>query len=124
MHNNSSEVSHIYPYVDDATISVRQRNWDWDNDGVIRIVSTERNGQLMELSGEDEWGQSDFGINDEEKNASLDFQLHKRKDFLVRNNNVVINIRNQYDDFMPFFVIPIGGVPKYKYTIGVKPKSN
>jgi hypothetical protein len=121
MHNDANEVSHIYPYVDDRTISVRQWNWDWDNDGLIRIVSTERSGQLMTISGDDVSGTSDFGINEAEKNASLDFQLHKRKDFLVRNNNVVINIRNQYNEVMPFFVIPIGGVPKYKYSIGATP---
>ncbi len=124
LHNNNSEVSHIYPYVDDQAISVKQMNWDWDNDGIIRIVSVARKGQLTEISGEDEWGVDEFQILDEEKNSSLDLQLHKRKDALVKNNNVVINVRNQYDKVMPFFVIPLGGVPKYKYTIGVKPKTN
>ena len=123
MHNSNTEVSHIYPYVDDATISIKQRNWDWDNDGIIRIVSVAKKGQLTTVSGEDEWGEDNIGILDLEKNSSLDMQFHKRKDFMVKNNNVVINVRNQYDEFMPFFVLPIGGVPKYKYSIGVKPQS-
>ena len=124
MHNSVAEVSHNYPYVDDRAISVRQSNWDWDNDGLIRIVSVARKGQLSQISGEDTWGHDEFQVLEEEKNTSLDLQLHKRKDFLVRNNNVVINVRNQYNEVMPFFVLPIGGVPKYKYSIGVKPKSN
>ena len=125
MHNNPNEVSHIYPFVDDRAISVKQWNWDWDNDGIIRIVSVARKGQLSKVSGDDVWIEDDFQILEGEKNTSLDLQLHKRKhNPLVRNNNVVINVRNQYNEVMPFFVIPIGGVPKYKYTIGVTKKSN
>ena len=125
MHNNPNEVSHIYPFVDDRAISVKLWNWDWDNDGIIRIVSFARKGQLSKVSGDDTWVEDEFQILEGEKNKSLDLQLHKRKyNPLVRNNNVVINIRNQYNEVMPFFVIPIGGVPKYKYTIGVTKKSN
>jgi len=125
MHNNPNEVSHIYPFVDDRAISVKQMNWDWDNDGIIRIVSVARKGQLSKVSGDNEWAEDEFQILEGEKNTSLDLQLHKRKsEPLVRNNNVVINVRNQYNEVMPFFVIPIGGVPKYKYSIGVTKKSN
>jgi hypothetical protein len=125
MHNNPNEVSHIYPFVDDRAISVKQWNWDWDNDGIIRIVSVARKGQLSKVSGDDVWIEDDFQILEGEKNTSLDLQLHKRKhNPLVRNNNVVINVMNQYNEVIPFFVIPIGGVPKYKYTIGVTKKSN
>lgn len=123
MHNNPNEVSHIYPFVDDRAISVKQWNWDWDNDGIIRIVSVARKGQLSKVSGDDTWVEDDFQILEGEQNTSLDLQLIKRKvPPLVRNNNVVINVRNQYDEVMPFFVIPIGGVPKYKYSIGAKQK--
>jgi hypothetical protein len=120
MHNNPNEVSHIYPFVDDRAISVKQWNWDWDNDGIIRIVSVARKGQLTKVSGDDTYVEDVFQVLEGEKNSSLDLQLIKRKvPPLVRNNNVVINIRNQYDEVMPFFVIPIGGVPKYKYSIEV-----
>ena len=44
----------------------------------------------------------------------------KKKSPPVRNNNVVINVRNQYNELLPFYVIPIGGVPKYDYNIAVK----
>jgi hypothetical protein len=124
MHNDPNEVSHIYPYIDDATIKVVQKNFDWDNDGIIRVVSVARAGHPCTISGDDGWKESEFIILDEEKNTSLDFQFIKRKSSPVKNNNVVISVKNQYGDLLPFFTIPIGGVPKYKYSIGVKKKSN
>jgi len=123
MWNDPEQTSHIYPYIDDRTISVRQTNFDWDDDGFIRVVSVARNGQLMEVSGEDHWVENEFAIREEEHNSSLDFEFVKKKSpYVVRNNNVVISVRNQYGELLPFFTIPIGGVPKYKYNIGVKPK--
>ena len=125
MWNDPDQISHIYPYIDDRTLSVRQTNFDWDNDGFIRVVSVARNGQLMQISGDDIWAENEFAIRDEEHNSSLDFQFVKMKPpSVVRNNNVVISVRNQYDELLPFFTIPIGGVPKYKYSIGVKPKKH
>lgn len=122
MWDDPEQVSHIYPFIDEYTISVRIGNFDWDNDGVIRLVSVARQGQLLKVSGDDEWAQDEFAILDEEKNTSLDIQFHKQKFPVVKNNNVVVNIRNQRDETLPFYVIPIGGVPQYKYSIGVKPK--
>jgi hypothetical protein len=117
MHDNPVEVSHIYPYVDDRTISVKLSNFDWDSDGLIRTVSVARKGQLSQVSAEDNWVEDEFKIFDEEKNTSLDIQFHKKKSPPVKNNNVVVNVRNQYGELLPFFVIPIGGVPKYKYGV-------
>lgn len=120
MWDDPNEVSHIYPYVDDRTISVQMANFDWDNDGFIRTVSVARKGQMSKVSGEDEWVKSEFKILEEEKNTSLDIQMIKRKSPVVKNNNVVIYVQNQYGELLPFFTIPIGGVPKYKYNIGVR----
>ena len=121
MHNTAHEVSHIYPYVDDLTISVKLYNFDWDNDGFIRTVSVARKGQMSKVSGEDNWVESEFKILDEEKNTSLDIQFIKKKSPpIVRNNNVVIYVKNQYGQNLEFFTSPIGGVPKYKYSIGVR----
>lgn len=117
MWDDPKEVSHIYPYVDDRTISVKLSNFDWDSDGLIRVVSVARQGQLIGASAENNWVDKDFKIFDEEKNTSLDIQFIKKKSPPVKNNNVVVNVRNQYGESMPFFVIPIGGVPKYKYGI-------
>jgi len=33
----------------------------------------------------------------------------------------VVNVRNQYDETMPFYTSPIGGVPKYKYSVIAEP---
>jgi hypothetical protein len=120
MYDNPVEVSHIYPYVDDRTISVKLSNFDWDSDGFIRTVSVARQGQLSKVSGEDNWIEDEFKIFEEEKNTSLDIQFIKRKNTPVKNNNVVVNVRNQYGELLPFFVIPIGGVPKYKYEVAAK----
>lgn len=121
MWNTPDNVSHIYPFIDDECISVKQENFDWDGDGVIRVVSVARKGQLVNVSGEDEFVESEFNIFEEEIGKSLDFQFIKRRTpFVVINNNVVISVRNQYGELMPFFTIPIGGVPKYKYNIKVR----
>ena len=122
MHNNPEEVSHIYPFVDDQTVTVRVSNFDWDNDGFIRIVSVARRGQLCQVSNEDNWETSEFKIMDTEKNTSLDIQFIKKKNPPVKNNNVVVFVKNQYGQNLEFFTSPIGGVPKYKYSIGVKPQ--
>lgn len=120
MHDVATEVSHIYPYVDDRTLSVKLSNFDWDNDGFIRTVSVARRGQMSKVSGDDRWVEDEFKIFEEEKNTSLDMQFIKKKSPAVKNNNVVINVRNQYNELLPFYVIPLGGVPKYKYNINVK----
>ena len=117
MWNNTNEVSHIYPYVDTGCIFIRSTNWDWDDDGYIMVVSTVRMGQYQKISGDDEGATDILRINDEELNSSLDFRFIKNSE-LVRNNNVVISVENQYGEAMPFFTIPIGGVPVYGGDIG------
>ena len=118
MHDDPLEISHIYPYVDDKTVTVRLSNFDWDGDGFIRTVSVARKEQMSPISNDDHWIEDEFKIFDGEKNTSLDIQFIKKKMPPVKNNNVVVNVRNQYNELLPFYVIPIGGVPKYKYSIG------
>jgi hypothetical protein len=120
MHDNPNQVSHIYPYVDEQTTSVKLSNFDWDNDGFIRIISVARKGTIVPVSGDDKWVDNEFEILDQEKKSSLDIQFIKKKSPPVINNNVVINVRNQYGELLPFYTIPIGGVPKYKYKIGIE----
>lgn len=117
MWNNSDNVSHIYPYIDTATIYVKQFNFDWDDDGYIRVVSRVRRGYLAETSDEDNWVESKIKIDGEEINSSLDFQFIKKKSPLVRNNNVVISVENQYGEYLEFFTVPIGGVPVYNPSL-------
>lgn len=119
MHDDPKEVSHIYPYVDDRVISVKQSNFDWDGDGVIRLVSVAKRGEAMKISEDGDWASSEHAIVKEELNTSLDIRFIKRPDGAVRNNNVVFFVRNQYGEFLPFYTVPIGGIPQYRPTIAV-----
>ena len=119
LHDDPKEVSHIYPYVDERVISVKQSNFDWDGDGSVRLVSVAKKGDAVTTSGDDQWVSSVHPIVKQELNTSLDIRFIKRSDGAVRNNNVVFYIRNQYGALLPFFTVPIGGVPQYKPTIAV-----
>lgn len=113
MANNQKHISQIYPFVDDKTISIQVSNFDWDNDGSIRLISVAKNGVLCDISGEDKWVVREFPIITEEKNTTVEIQFVKNQSALVKNNNVAVVVRNQYGETLPFFVIPIGGVPVY-----------
>ena len=114
LHESRNQVSHIYPFVDLETTSIRTENFDWDNDGIIRVTSEVRREQLVVVSGDDVWAQTDFAVMEGEKGKSLNFQFIPRG---VRNNNVVINVRNQRGDNLKFYSAPIGGVPRYRPSI-------
>lgn len=120
MHNNNEEVAHIYPYIEKGTVSVKISNFDWDNDGNIVVISVARQGRDVRISGEDNWGEDKLIVQEEEIETSFDFRFVKSKS-LVRNNNVVVNVRNQFDEAMPFYTIPMGGVPKYKGEVEFVP---
>ncbi len=121
LHDDVNEVSHIYPFIDDKVLAVKQSNFDWDNDGFIRIISVAKNGEFLKVSGDNNWCESMHGVHPSEKNTSYDIQLIKKKTAHIKSNNVVIFLKNQYDELMPFYSVPIGGIPKYKYSIGIKP---
>lgn len=118
--NNQNNVSQIYPYLDDRTISVKISNFDWDDDGFIRIVSVAKNGELCPVSGEDNWIHREFKVTEEERNTSMEIQFIKNRNQLIRNNNVVLTVQNQYGDMLPFYVIPIGGIPVYNPKIRMR----
>jgi hypothetical protein len=118
--DDQKHICQIYPFVDDKTISIQVSNFDWDNDGIIRIFSIAKNGIYCDVSGEDNWIVREFPIVAEEKNSTIEIQFIKNQSLLVKNNNVVIAIRNQYGISLPFFVVPIGGVPVYSPKIRMK----
>jgi Tfp pilus assembly protein PilZ len=120
--NDTSFVSHIYPFIDSGCIFIQTRNFDWDNDGNFMVVSVVRKGHDLPLSGDDVWSESKMSIQDEEIGKSLDFRFYKKRGDLVKNNNVVVSVQNQYGENLPFFSAPIGGVPVYKPRIKVIPK--
>ena len=118
--NNQNNVSQIYPYLDDRTISVKISNFDWDDDGFIRLVSVAKNGKLCPISGENNWVSKEFKITEEERNTSMEVQFIKNRTKLIKNNNVVVTVQNQYGEMLPFYVIPIGGIPVYKPKIRMR----
>ena len=118
--DDQKQVSQIYPFVDDRTISIEVSNFDWDNDGVIRIFSIAKDGVFCVPSGEDNREIMKFPIVAEEKNSTIEIQFIKNQSVQVRNNNVVIAIRNQYGESLPFYVVPIGGIPVYSPKIRMK----
>jgi hypothetical protein len=112
--NDFKSVSHIYPFVDTGIVSIKQSNFDWDEDGTILVVSRYKQGIRVPISNEDDWTRSNIPIEPAEENSSLDFQFHKKQGTLVRNNNVVVTLENQRGDALKFFSSPIGGVPVYQ----------
>jgi len=114
MWNNFKSVAHIYPYIDTGIVSIKQSNFDWDNDGTILVVSRYKQGIPVLISNEDNWIWSTVPIEPAEVNSSLDFQFHKRQGDLVKNNNVVVTLENQRGDALKFYSSPIGGVPVYQ----------
>jgi hypothetical protein len=115
--DKKGSVSHLYPFVSQNVTAVKIGVFDFDNDGVIRIVSVARRGDISYPTKGKEWMESTHRISKTELNTSLDIQFIKDKD--LKNNNIVVFISNQYGELMPFFTSPIGGIPKYSYKIGV-----
>jgi hypothetical protein len=121
MWNDFKSVAHIYPYIDTGIVSVKERNFDWDNDGTILVVSKYKQGVEMTISNENYWEEKVLPIEPQEVKSSLDFQFHKRQGELVKNNNVVVTLENQRGDALKFFSSPIGGVPVYQPNIIARP---
>jgi hypothetical protein len=116
--DTKGSVSHLYPFVGENVTAVKIKIFDFDNDGIIRIVSVAKRGEMHQLAEKNSWMESVHKITKAEINTSLDIQFIKQKE--MKNNNIVVFISNQYGELMPFFTSPIGGIPKYAYKIGVK----
>lgn len=89
-------------------------------DGFIRVISVAKNGVLCPVSGDDNWEKKQFPITEKERNTTIEIQLIKNQKIKITNNNIVIVVKNQYCQNLPFFVIPLGGVPVYIPKIRVK----
>lgn len=118
LYDAKASVSHLYPFIAESVTAVKIRVFDYDDEGMIRIISVAKKGDACKLNEEGLWIESTHRVVKEETNTSLDIQFIKQKP--VKNNNIVVSISNQYGEFMPFFTTPIGGIPKYLYKIGVK----
>ncbi len=116
--DTKGSVSHLYPFISADVTAVKIKVFDFDNDGILRIVSVAKKGELAKSSGNGNWLETNHKVVNEELNTSLDIQFIKQH--YSKNNNIVVNISNQYGELMPFYSSPIGGVPKFKFKIGVK----
>jgi hypothetical protein len=121
LHKEAFQTSHLYPFIDDKVISVEQRNFDWDNDGHIKVCSVVSLGENVSLSADNVWANSVYKIKEKERGKSLDIQITKGNTQNTNNNNVVFSFRNQYGELLPFYVVPIGGIPKYQGKISATP---
>jgi hypothetical protein len=115
--NSAKQIAHLYPYIDEYTISVKQHNFDFDNDAYIKMISMSQPGVKVATSGDGNWISSLHPMKEIDKKTSLDIQIVKTGS--RTNNNVVFYITNQRGKFMQFHSIPIGAIPKKK--IGIKP---
>lgn len=120
IHDKQGSISHIYPFINKNVISIKIHTFDFDSDGMVRIVSVAKKHEEVKISGDNQWISSLHKISDQEKNTSLDIQIIKLQN--IPDNNVVFYITNQYGNLLPFYTSPIGGIPKYKYEIGVRPQ--
>ncbi len=118
-----NSVAHLYPFIDDNVESITQHNFDFDNEGVVMIYTIAKNRHKGAPSGNYKWAQSKHMIVDEERNTTMDVQIVKKG---ASRNDMVCFITNQYDEAVPFFSVPVGGPPKYKYKVNVnyKKKTN
>ena len=108
---------HLYPFVNDKVVSIKQSNFDADNAATLNVFSVAKNGQSGTMSGNDEWTSSVFPVSPKEHGLSLDFRLTSTK---AAPNDLVFYVTDQYETAMPFFAIPLGGPPRYQYDINVK----
>ncbi len=114
--NKTNEAAHLYPFINANIAKVKEHNFDFDNDGYIRVNSVVKKAHDLTVSGDNEWKSSEIEITNAEINTSLDLYIIKGKDF---SNDLTIYLTDQFKQAVPFFSSPIGGIPKYKYKVDV-----
>jgi hypothetical protein len=119
--DKAKSIAHLYPFLDKDVVSIKVNTFDFDNDGNIKLYSNAKNWHFVSVSNDNEWVASEHKIQDTERNKSIDVQVFK---YSGTNNDMVIYVTNQYNIPLPFFAIPLGGVPKYKYKLTISVKSN
>ncbi len=116
--NVKNSVCHLYPFVPNNVIKMKINVFDFDDDGIIRILSIAKKGEIKISKTEGTWSLQEIIISKEELNTSIDIQFIKQKN--INNNNISIYLTNQYNEAIPFYSVPIGGIPNYKYKIDVQ----
>lgn len=104
LNNDKTEVSHLYPFIDDDVLSIKIHTFDFDSNVNISVFSKAKFGLKGRVSGNGTWSNSVFPIKDNERGACIDVRISNR----VNNNNGVIYMTNQYGQHIPFMAVPIG----------------
>jgi hypothetical protein len=117
--HKAQTLAHIYPFIEKSVVSITQYNFDFDNDGEILIYTVAKNRIRAKGSGDNAWAYSVHPITESEKNLTMDIQIQK---ISSQENTMTVYITNQYNEAVPFFALPIGGPPKYKYNLKVTTK--
>ncbi|MBC7864116.1 MAG: hypothetical protein IAF38_14160, partial [Bacteroidia bacterium] len=117
--DTKTSISHIYPFIGGNVTAVEINIYDYDDDGILRVVTVGKKGLVFKSATDGVWSQFKCDIVTDELNTSMDIQFIKKKE--VKNNNTVVFITNQYKELLPFYTVPIGGVPKFKYKIKATP---
>ena len=112
-------VAYFYPFIDKNTVKIKQHNFDFDNDGAIKVYSAYKNGHYSAISNDGNWSVGLHDVQKEEQGRSMNVRLIKKASF---NNDMTLYITNEYNIPVPMFATPIGGAPKYIYKIDVKYK--
>ncbi|NOZ48131.1 MAG: hypothetical protein GXO79_15340 [Chlorobi bacterium] len=114
--NIKNTVAHFYPFLDSNIIAIKQHNYDYDSEGQIRLTTVIKKSHQMSRSGDGNWATSTHEITPDEQNTTIDIQIISSGKF---PNDMVFYLTNQYGKFVPFYSVPIGGVPKYRYKVDI-----
>lgn len=109
--------THLYPFVNEHVVSVKQSNFDVDSDITLKLFSVAKNGHPAQISGDNAWMSSTHPITAKEHGLSLDLQITSLS---KAANDLVFFVTDQYNVALPFFAVPLGGPPRYRYEVDVK----
>ncbi|NML66623.1 hypothetical protein HHL22_15555 [Hymenobacter sp. RP-2-7] len=108
---------HLYPFADENVVSIKQSNFDLDNTAKLTVFSVAKNGHDAAVSGDGQWASSVLPITPQEHGLSLDLRLTSTSKIF---NDATFYVTDQYDKALPFFAVPLGGPPRYKYDIDMR----
>jgi hypothetical protein len=118
LHESSAQISHLYPFVDDKVLSLKQHNFDLDGVCDMSLYSVIKVAEKGKCSKNNVWSESLHKIATKERNSCMDFQIINNQYGKAKNNNVVLYITNQYGEYLPFMAVPIGNyTPKRQITV-------
>jgi len=109
---NPRAAAHFYPFIKENVVKVQLNIYDMDDDGGVWLNSVTKRNFKQNRSGNDAWATTDQKIMPPEHNTSIDYRI---SGITQPENDMVIFFTNQYNEAIPFFSNPIGGVPRYGY---------